>query len=141
TDSTAPDPVTRQVQATLDEASLSLADQFARREVLSFNVNVNGTQIEVTDATSMQDVLAKINAETPNTGVSAYLNASNEEIYFSSEQGTDFSVTISLDTDGDGALDDLPAITGLTADNYRSEEHTSELQSRENIVCRLLLEK
>src|SRR5690606_41028353 len=27
------------------------------------------------------------------------------------------------------------------ADNPRSEEHTSELQSRENLVCRLLLEK
>src|SRR5690606_40838934 len=26
-------------------------------------------------------------------------------------------------------------------DNARSEEHTSELQSRENLVCRLLLEK
>src|SRR5690606_41327449 len=26
-------------------------------------------------------------------------------------------------------------------DFYRSEEHTSELQSRENLVCRLLLEK
>src|SRR5690606_39984195 len=26
-------------------------------------------------------------------------------------------------------------------DDIRSEEHTSELQSRENIVCRLLLEK
>src|SRR5690606_17565828 len=26
-------------------------------------------------------------------------------------------------------------------DNTRSEEHTSELQSRENLVCRLLLEK
>src|SRR5690606_8666660 len=25
--------------------------------------------------------------------------------------------------------------------NLRSEEHTSELQSRENLVCRLLLEK
>src|SRR5690606_41475475 len=25
--------------------------------------------------------------------------------------------------------------------NFRSEEHTSELQSRENLVCRLLLEK
>src|SRR5207302_2985108 len=25
--------------------------------------------------------------------------------------------------------------------NWRSEEHTSELQSRENLVCRLLLEK
>src|SRR5207302_8391198 len=28
----------------------------------------------------------------------------------------------------------------LTA-HFRSEEHTSELQSRENLVCRLLLEK
>src|SRR5690606_41203882 len=27
------------------------------------------------------------------------------------------------------------------SDAYRSEEHTSELQSRENLVCRLLLEK
>src|SRR5690606_39729901 len=27
------------------------------------------------------------------------------------------------------------------AQNLRSEEHTSELQSRENLVCRLLLEK
>src|SRR5260370_5957580 len=27
------------------------------------------------------------------------------------------------------------------ADDYRSEEHTSELQSHLNIVCRLLLEK
>src|SRR5690606_40857799 len=26
-------------------------------------------------------------------------------------------------------------------DTYRSEEHTSELQSREKLVCRLLLEK
>src|SRR5690606_40264214 len=26
-------------------------------------------------------------------------------------------------------------------DHLRSEEHTSELQSRENLVCRLLLEK
>src|SRR5690606_41000462 len=29
----------------------------------------------------------------------------------------------------------------LAADDGRSEEHTSELQSRENLVCRLLLEK
>src|SRR5690606_40504506 len=31
---------------------------------------------------------------------------------------------------------------GITPDDViRSEEHTSELQSRENLVCRLLLEK
>src|SRR5690606_40515855 len=36
------------------------------------------------------------------------------------------------------------ALSHLTAPLYmvrRSEEHTSELQSRENLVCRLLLEK
>src|SRR5690606_39390236 len=31
------------------------------------------------------------------------------------------------------------AVAGV--DSIRSEEHTSELQSRENLVCRLLLEK
>src|SRR5688572_32694644 len=29
----------------------------------------------------------------------------------------------------------------LNKDNFRSEEHTSELQSQSNLVCRLLLEK
>src|SRR5688572_31487369 len=28
-----------------------------------------------------------------------------------------------------------------SCNNYRSEEHTSELQSQSNLVCRLLLEK
>src|SRR5690606_42027922 len=31
--------------------------------------------------------------------------------------------------------------TVIFGDRARSEEHTSELQSRENLVCRLLLEK
>src|SRR5215475_15783193 len=33
------------------------------------------------------------------------------------------------------------ASRGRTGRRARSEEHTSELQSRENLVCRLLLEK
>src|SRR3712207_8628163 len=36
------------------------------------------------------------------------------------------------------AADDRP---GAPADGERSEEHTSELQSRQYLVCRLLLEK
>src|SRR5690606_40396692 len=32
-------------------------------------------------------------------------------------------------------------MSGISLDSTRSEEHTSELQSRENLVCRLLLEK
>src|SRR5690625_6774430 len=34
-----------------------------------------------------------------------------------------------------------PAPSGPSADVARSEEHTSELQSRGHLVCRLLLEK
>src|SRR5690606_41950534 len=34
---------------------------------------------------------------------------------------------------------DLEQIRSVIADAGRSEEHTSELQSRENLVCRLLL--
>src|SRR5690606_41443225 len=36
---------------------------------------------------------------------------------------------------------DLPPAITKSALYNRSEEHTSELQSRENLVCRLLLEK
>src|SRR5690606_42023134 len=51
---------------------------------------------------------------------------------------------------GTRVFDWLDAIVAPEADSwherlaevgFRSEEHTSELQSRENIVCRLLLEK
>src|SRR5436309_12087594 len=42
-----------------------------------------------------------------------------------------------------GAITCATMESGLhyTTDDLRSEEHTSELQSRENLVCRLLLEK
>src|SRR5262249_61531566 len=36
---------------------------------------------------------------------------------------------------------DIRVIRGAERDNTRSEEHTSELQSLTNLVCRLLLEK
>src|SRR5690606_41796720 len=34
-----------------------------------------------------------------------------------------------------------PLRSAAAVRSYRSEEHTSELQSRENLVCRMLLEK
>src|SRR2546430_13022375 len=34
-----------------------------------------------------------------------------------------------------------PEAPAVTPDDVRSEEHTSELQSQSNLVCRLLLEK
>src|SRR5258706_6334319 len=41
----------------------------------------------------------------------------------------------------DGAAAEIVAIGESAGQNYRSEEHTSELQSLTNLVCRLLLEK
>src|SRR2546427_11785475 len=38
-----------------------------------------------------------------------------------------------------GSSDEKPGRTGFA--HLRSEEHTSELQSQSNLVCRLLLEK
>ena len=45
---------------------------------------------------------------------------------------------------GDHAFDQRDMMTAITQESRiirRSEEHTSELQSRRNLVCRLLLEK
>src|SRR5690606_40446730 len=41
----------------------------------------------------------------------------------------------------EGALRKIGQLSGKKSICNRSEEHTSELQSRENLVCRLLLEK
>src|SRR5690606_39762047 len=40
-----------------------------------------------------------------------------------------------------GTVDGTELTAELKSSEARSEEHTSELQSRENLVCRLLLEK
>src|SRR5690606_20239817 len=53
--------------------------------------------------------------------------------------GMPFSDLVESFTDGVGStVGDVGLLVALGA---RSEEHTSELQSRENLVCRLLLEK
>src|SRR5690606_40447958 len=51
------------------------------------------------------------------------------------------NVGASLTSGGSNALEVLEKAPGVVVDQDRSEEHTSELQSRENLVCRLLLEK
>src|SRR2546429_4893022 len=50
----------------------------------------------------------------------------------------EFRVRLDLRKLSEPAMDQLNA---LMADSPRSEEHTSELQSRLHLVCRLLLEK
>src|SRR5690606_42106109 len=61
--------------------------------------------------------------------------------YLSIEDKTDLLITLNEDN---STIDEV-VVVGLgnvqRKISSRSEEHTSELQSRENLVCRLLLEK
>src|SRR3712207_8725519 len=51
-------------------------------------------------------------------------------------------MSVGRDTNGDGVIDTARDGSSKLLENAgRSEEHTSELQSRQYLVCRLLLEK
>lgn len=52
------------------------------------------TPVTVTDASSLQDVLGQINAQSPTTGVTVNMNRTNDELIFSSQYGEGFSVDI-----------------------------------------------
>src|SRR3712207_7721247 len=78
--------------------------------------------------------LFRSNAYGAEAAAETYFNKSVEDLTLS-ESATLIGVLWSpstLGTDRDGALSQR---------NLRSEEHTSELQSRQYLVCRLLLEK
>jgi flagellin len=79
----------------------TVASQFEAGETISFSLDVAGTAIEVTDASNLQDVVAQINGETKNTGVSGFLSAAGDEIVFASAKGENFTATITTDVDSD----------------------------------------
>src|SRR5436309_3839670 len=76
----------------------------------------------------------------PRRGSEFELDLLGAEIGVSGSEFHGAGLFLSANPDGAGAADQRERIV---ADDFggRSEEHTSELQSRENLVCRLLLEK
>ncbi|MEQ5814572.1 flagellin [Marinobacter sp. NFXS11] len=82
---------------------LDLADKFAAGQTVDFKVDITGADksIEVT-ASSLQDVVAQINGETKNTGVSAFLSSDGNDIVLASAKGEDFVASITTDVDADG---------------------------------------
>src|SRR5205085_3018701 len=78
-----------------------------------------------------------------------FLNANGKLFVFANERSghfrareipSDLGQFVALaaaDVNDDGRID----LLALRNDGVRSEEHTSELQSQSNLVCRLLLEK
>ncbi|TGN39912.1 flagellin N-terminal helical domain-containing protein [Marinobacter confluentis] len=87
---------------------LTLAGAFSAATPVDINVQLNGTDILVEGATSLNDIVAQVNAQTVDTGIRANLNSVNDEIIFSSQFGSPYTVSITTPNllDGGG----LPVI-------------------------------
>src|SRR5690606_41558609 len=89
-------------------------------------------------ALSLHDALPIYNAMDPATGAEWKTNGFQGTInnpYYALQNGQRYK------EDRNRLLGTATLRFDITDWLYRSEEHTSELQSRENLVCRLLLEK
>lgn len=74
-------------------AGLTLAQSFESGNSVTFDVDVDGTAFQI-EARSLNDIVAKINSLTVETGIRANLNAANESIIFSSPFGESYDVSI-----------------------------------------------
>ncbi|SOB74680.1 flagellin [Marinobacter sp. LV10R510-11A] len=82
---------------------VTIATKFEAGDTVSFSLNVGGTAFDVDDASSLRDVVAQVNAETKNTGVSGFLSAEGDEIVFASAKGESFTASITTDIDDNAA--------------------------------------
>jgi len=103
------------------QTGVSLIDAFERGDEIDFQVDLNGQVINIQGATSLNDVIGQVNAKSNETGISANLNARNNDIVFSSQFGEEFTIAVNADIDGDGsftgAVDLSQTIAGTAADN------------------------
>ena len=97
---------------TIDAGS-TISSRFASGDsgdALDFDVTINGTAITVEGATSLNDVIAKINAKSGETGVKANLNSDNDDIIFSSQFGEPFDVSITSPQIVDDSDNPIPLV-------------------------------
>src|SRR5690606_14584792 len=73
--------------------------------------------------------------------INEYLNAYPNAKFVEGKTPWEIACDIALPCATQNELNEEDAKVLLKNGCFRSEEHTSELQSRENLVCRLLLEK
>jgi flagellin len=103
------------------QSGVSLIDAFERGDEIDVQVDIDGKIISVEGATSLNDVIGQVNSKSNETGISANLNALNNDIVFSSQFGKEFTISVSADISGDGSFggagDLNQTVTGTVADN------------------------
>ena len=103
------------------QTGISLIDAFERGDDIDFQVDLDGQIVNIEGARSLNDVIGQVNAKSNETGISANLNARNNDIVFSSQFGEEFTISVNADIDGDGSfggIGDLSqTIIGTVADN------------------------
>ncbi|PTB98961.1 flagellin, partial [Marinobacter sp. Z-F4-2] len=112
---------------------LDLAGKFAAGETVDFTVDISGAEktIDVT-ASSLQDVVAQINGETKNSGVSAFLSSDGNDIVLASAKGEDFVASITTDVDADGTPEVSQAIdTAGDPENANVSLNSLDISTRE----------
>jgi flagellin len=110
----------------------TVASKFEAGETISFSLDVAGTAIEVTDASNLQDVVAQINGETKNTGVSGFLSAAGDEIVFASAKGENFTASITTDIDNDATTVEVnQSIDSSTDVNANVSLNSLDISTRE----------
>lgn len=83
----------------------SLADYFDSNQEAAVDFIINGASFSSANASSLNDLVGAINAQSNETGVEANLDRNNKEIIFSSQFGNDVSVQMTSDLDGDTVND------------------------------------
>src|SRR6266496_3105833 len=115
------------------------------------STRLNSSHVEISYAVFClkKKKLADFNAraEQPDPHLEQAMRDALISFFFFNDTATTEIYTLSLHdalpicADGFEADDVMATLAARDADRCRSEEHTSELQSRRDLVCRLLLEK
>ena len=92
-----------------------LAAYFDTNQETAVDFIINGVTFSSDNATSLNDLIGKINAQTNDTGVKANLDRTNNEIVFSSQFSGDIDVDIKADLDGDPLTNEIDLVAKYTA--------------------------
>jgi flagellin len=103
---------------------------FKDGNTIDFTVTINDVEIEVQGASSLNDIIAFVNARANDTGVEANLDASNRNIMFSSQFNEPFEVNIAANTTG-GATDNIDVTVSGTVERDTVSANDLDISTRQ----------